>query len=143
MKCDLTGKVSLVTGAARGIGQAIADRLAANGSRVVYTDVDAAGVKEAAARIPRAFPLRLDVTRADEVNAVIAEVVGTCGRLDVLVNNAGINTLKHRVTIDQFPRDEWDKIVAVDLTGLYEVSRAGAQVMRKQGSGRIINITSI
>jgi NAD(P)-dependent dehydrogenase (short-subunit alcohol dehydrogenase family) len=143
MKCDLTGKVSLVTGAARGIGQAIADRLAANGSKVVYTDVDAAGVKEAAARVPGALALRMDVTRADEVNAVITEVVSTCGRLDILVNNAGINTLKHRVTIDQFPRDEWDKIVAVDLTGLYEVSRAGAQVMRKQGSGRIINITSI
>ncbi|HQW30197.1 MAG TPA: SDR family oxidoreductase, partial [Verrucomicrobiales bacterium] len=56
---------------------------------------------------------------------------------------AGINTLAHRVTIDQFPREEWDRILAVDLTGLYEVSRAAAKIMRPQRSGRIINISSI
>ena len=59
------------------------------------------------------------------------------------MNNAGVNTLAHRVTIDEFPRQEWDRILAVDLTGLYEVSRAAARVMRAQGSGRIINIASI
>src|SRR5205085_12448887 len=65
MRCDLTGKVSLVTGAARGIGQAIADRLAANGSQVVYTDVNLADVQAAAARIPGARARALDVTRTD------------------------------------------------------------------------------
>jgi NAD(P)-dependent dehydrogenase (short-subunit alcohol dehydrogenase family) len=143
MKCDLAGKVSLVTGAARGIGQAIADRFAANGSRVVYTDVDAAGAKEAAARGPGGVALPLDVTRPEEIDAVVKRVVAECGRLDILVNNAGVNTLKHRVPIDQFPRDEWDRILAVDLTGVYEVSRAAARVMRGQGSGRIVNIASI
>jgi NAD(P)-dependent dehydrogenase (short-subunit alcohol dehydrogenase family) len=143
MKCDLTGKVSLVTGAARGIGQAIADRLAANGSQVVYTDVDEAGAKEAAARIPGAVGLPMDVTRGAEINAVIEQVVTTRGRLDIVVNNAGVNTLAHRVTIDQFPREEWDRLLAVDLTGVYEVSRAVARVMRGQGGGRIINIASI
>jgi NAD(P)-dependent dehydrogenase (short-subunit alcohol dehydrogenase family) len=143
MKCDLTGKVSLVTGAARGIGQAIADRLAANGSRVVYTDTDAATAKEAAARSPGALGMRLNVTNADDINGVIEQVVASHGRLDILVNNAGINTMAHRVTLDQFPRDEWDRILAVDLTGVYEVSRAAARVMRKQGAGRIINIASI
>ena len=59
------------------------------------------------------------------------------------MNNAGVNTAKHRVTIDEFPREEWDRIIAVDLTGLYEVSQAAARVMRKQKSGRIINIASI
>src|SRR5262249_4589095 len=59
------------------------------------------------------------------------------------VNNAGVNTLDHRVNIDQFPRDEWDRILAVDLTGLYEVSRFAARVMKAQGSGRIINVASI
>ena len=143
MKCDLAGKVSLVTGAARGIGQAIADRLAANGSRVVYTDLDAAETQAAAARSPGAAAWRMDVTRADEINAVIARVVTEFGRLDVVVNNAGVNTLAHRVPVDQFPREEWDRIVAVDLTGVYEVSRAAACVMRRQGAGRIINIASI
>lgn len=143
MRCELTGKVSLVTGAARGIGQAIADRLAANGSRVVYTDLDPAATSAAAARSTGAKGLRMDVTRADEIEAVIGEVVAEFGRLDILVNNAGVNTLAHRVTIDQFPREEWDRLLSVDLTGLYEVSRYAARVMRKQGAGRIINIASI
>jgi 3-oxoacyl-[acyl-carrier protein] reductase len=143
MKCDLTGKVSLATGAARGIGQAIADRLAANGSQVVYTDVDEAGAKAAAARFPGCKAMALDVTHSAEVNAVIERIVAECGRLDILVNNAGVNTLAHRVTIDQFPREEWDRILAVDLTGVYEVSRAAARIMRGQKSGRIINIASI
>ena len=143
MKCDLTGKVSLVTGAARGIGQAIADRLAANGSRVVYTDLDAADTKSAAGRSPNGTGMKMDVTQSKEIEAVIAEVVGKFGRLDILVNNAGVNTMAHRVPIDQFPREEWDRILAVDVTGLYEVSRAAAAVMRTQNSGRIINIASI
>ena len=74
---------------------------------------------------------------------MIDQVVAEHGRLDILVNNAGINTLAHRVTLDEFPRDEWDRILAVDLTGLYEVSKAAARVMRARGSGRIINIASI
>jgi 3-oxoacyl-[acyl-carrier protein] reductase len=143
MRCDLTGKVSLVTGAARGIGQAIADRLAANGSRVVYTDLDPAATQIAAARSAGAKGLRMDVTRVQEIEAVMGQVVVEFGRLDILVNNAGVNTLAHRVSIDKFPREEWDRILNVDLTGVYEVSRVAARVMRSQGSGRIINIASI
>ena len=81
--------------------------------------------------------------RADEIEAVIGQVVAEFGRLDILVNNAGVNTLAHRVTIDQFPREEWDRLLSVDLTGVYEVSRVAARVMRSQGAGRIINIASI
>ena len=143
MKCDLAGKVSLVTGAARGIGQAIADRLAANGSQVVYTDLDPVATAQAAARFPGSKGLRMDVTNAAEIDAVIGQVVKDWGRLDIVVNNAGINTIANRVTIDQFPQSEWDRILAVDLTGVYQVSRRAAQVMRTQGSGRIINIASI
>jgi 3-oxoacyl-[acyl-carrier protein] reductase len=142
MKCDLNGKVSLVTGAARGIGQAIAERLAANGSLVVCTDVDPA-IHQTASRIPNAKALRMDVTQSAEINGVIAEVVATFGRLDIVVNNAGVNTLAHRVPIDQFPREEWDRLLSVDLTGVFEVSRFAARVMRSQGAGRIINIASI
>src|SRR5438477_435007 len=143
MKCDLSGKVSLVTGAARGIGQAIAERLAANGSRVVYSDLDLEATVAAAARSAGAIGLRMDVTRSDEIEAVIGRIVADYGRLDILVNNAGVNTLAHRVPIDQFPREEWDRLLSVDLTGVYEVSRVASRVMRNQGAGRIINIASI
>jgi NAD(P)-dependent dehydrogenase (short-subunit alcohol dehydrogenase family) len=141
MRADLSGKVSLVTGAARGIGEAIADRLAANGSQVIYTDV--ADAAPAAGKSPRGVAMSLDVTDSAQVREVIQRVVREFGRLDILVNNAGINTMKARVTIDQYPREEWDPILAVDLTGLYEMSREAAQVMKKQGGGRIINIASI
>jgi NAD(P)-dependent dehydrogenase (short-subunit alcohol dehydrogenase family) len=140
MKCDLAGKVSLVTGAARGIGKTIADRLAANGGTVYYTDRDADDVRQAAAGRPW---LRLDVTDPAEIAAAVKQVEADAGRIDVLVNNAGVNTMAHRVPIDQFPRDEWDRLLAVDLTGVYEVSKAFAALMRRQRSGRIINIASI
>ncbi len=143
MRCDLSEKVCLVTGAARGIGQAIADAFAANGGRVVYTDIDEAGSREAASAAPGSLWRRLDVTSTRDIESTIDWIVSTCGRLDVVVNNAGVNTMAHRVTIDEFPRDEWDRILSVDLTGLYEVSRFAARAMRAQGSGRIINIASI
>ena len=143
MKADLTGKFSLVTGAARGIGQAIADRLADNGSQVYFTDIDGEGAVAAAARRPGSKALTMDVTDAAQIENAMTKVVDECGRLDILVNNAGVNTLRHRVTIDEFPRCEWDRLLSVDLTGLYEVSRASAGIMRRQGSGRIINIASI
>ncbi len=85
----------------------------------------------------------MDVTRRDQIDAGIARIVEEFGHLDIVVNNAGVNTAKHRVTIDEFPREEWDRIIAVDLTGLYEVSQAAARVMRRQKSGRIINISSV
>jgi NAD(P)-dependent dehydrogenase (short-subunit alcohol dehydrogenase family) len=143
MKSDLSDKVSLVTGAARGIGQAIADRLARNGSKVIYTDVDETGAHTAASNAEGALGLHLDVTNPDEISTAIERVVRECGKLDIVVNNAGINSIEHRVTIDEYPRSEWDRILAVDLTGLYEVSKAAAGQMRSQGGGRIVNIASI
>jgi 3-oxoacyl-[acyl-carrier protein] reductase len=143
MKVDLSGKVALVTGAARGIGQAIADTLANNDAHVVYTDIDFAASAELAAGRPRRQTMVMDVTKEDQVEAVIEHVVREHGHLDILVNNAGVNTLAHRVPIDQFPLHEWQRIVNVDLTGLYLVTKAAGAVMRTQGAGRIINIASI
>jgi NAD(P)-dependent dehydrogenase (short-subunit alcohol dehydrogenase family) len=140
MKCDLTGKVSLVTGAARGIGKAIADRLVANGSTVYYTDTNVDELRESAAG---GRWLRLDVTSADQIAAGVSQVETEAGRIDILVNNAGINSLSHRVPADQYPRSEWDRILAVDLTAVFEMTRAFAPMMRRQGGGRIINIASV
>jgi 3-oxoacyl-[acyl-carrier protein] reductase len=143
MKVDLSHRIALVTGAARGIGKAISDLFALNGARVLYADVDLPGAQESAAASANGEALHLDVTDADEVETTIAAIVGRHGRLDIAVNNAGVNTLEHRVPIDQFPREEWDRILNVDLHGVFLVSRTVAQVMRAQASGRIINIASI
>ena len=143
MKVDLEGKVALVTGAARGIGQAIADTLAANQARVVYADIDFEMAQQAAARSPGSRALRMDVGDPGEVEHGIQTVLDQFGRLDILVNNAGINTLQDRVTIDQFQPSEWDRILRVDLTGLFLVSRLAARPMIRQKSGRIINIASV
>src|SRR6266853_1134348 len=143
MKCDLSGQVSLVTGSARGIGQAIADRFAANGCIVYYSDLKLEDAQTAAARWPSGRAMKLDVTKRVDIDSALEQILGECGRLDLLVNNAGVNTLIHRVTIDEFPREEWDRILAVDLTGLYEMSQAAAAIMRNQKCGRIVNIASI
>jgi NAD(P)-dependent dehydrogenase (short-subunit alcohol dehydrogenase family) len=143
MKVDLHHKVALVTGAARGIGQAIADTLAANSARVIYSDIDFAGAQASAAKSAGCKAMTLDVTHAGQVESAMKQIVQEFGRLDILVNNAGVNTLTARVTIEEFPREEWDRILQVDLTGVYLVSKAAAGVMLDQRSGRIINIASI
>lgn len=139
MNIDLSGQTALVTGAARGIGRAIADSLAANGAKVLFTDVDVDAVVEAASQWPTCESQPLDVTRDDMVNSLIDGI----DRLDIVVNNAGVNTIAHRVTIDEFPREEWDRILDVDLTGIYVVSKAAARKMLPSGAGRIINIASV
>ncbi len=147
MQVDLSQQVALVTGAARGIGQAIADALAKNGARVVYSDIDASGAEQAA-RAPAAMKSgsvgwRLDVTSESETADVCRRIGSEFGRLDILINNAGVNTMAHRVPVDEFPRHEWDRILNVDLTGLYLMSRAAVPLMRQRQYGRIVNIASI
>jgi NAD(P)-dependent dehydrogenase (short-subunit alcohol dehydrogenase family) len=105
--------------------------------------VDLQTAREAASRASQALALRMDVTDEAEVDSAVAETLRQFGRLDILVNNAGVNTLAHRVNIDQFPTEEWERILRVDLTGLFYVSRAGAKPMLAQRSGRIINIASV
>jgi 3-oxoacyl-[acyl-carrier protein] reductase len=139
MQVDLAAKVALVTGAATGIGRAIAALLAENGARVAYSDINPVSGNLQSGCIS----LRMDVSDPNEVDLGIAAVLEQFGRLDILVNNAGINTLEHRVSIDQFPLDEWNRILQVDLTGLFLVSKSASAIMLRQGSGRIINIASV
>ncbi|MBA3710599.1 MAG: SDR family oxidoreductase [Planctomycetes bacterium] len=142
MTVDLSGKIALVTGAGRNIGRAIAETLAANGATVVFTDLKLADVEAAAQGVPRAAAMALDVSDEAAAARVVADTIARFGRIDIVVNNAGINTAT-RVPVDQFPRSEWDRILAIDLSGLFFVSRAAAGAMRRQKSGRIINITSV
>jgi NAD(P)-dependent dehydrogenase (short-subunit alcohol dehydrogenase family) len=138
----LTGKTALVTGAARGIGLAIATRLAADGARVALLDQDADAAETAAGGIGRgALALAGDVTRARDVDAAVARVEGAWGRLDVLVNNAGITG--RSFPIWELTDEDWQRVIDVDLTSVFLCCRAAVKVMLRQGSGRIINIASI
>lgn len=141
MKADLTGKVALVTGAGQNIGKEIADVYAQNGATVIYADINA-DVSKVAAAYPGCRGVVMDVTNIQQVEDVVADIVKEFGRIDILVNNAGINNTKNRVTIDKFPYEEWKRILSVDLDGLFIVSKTVSGVMVKQGSGRIINISS-
>jgi NAD(P)-dependent dehydrogenase (short-subunit alcohol dehydrogenase family) len=142
MKADLSGKVAFVTGAAGGIGRAIAERLAENGAAIVVADIDGKGAETVAASLPRAIAVTVDIRDPEAIDAAVAVALDEFGRLDILVNNAGVNTLAHRVPIDEFPIEEWRRIVGIDLDGSYMVSRAAVRPMLAQGSGRVINIAS-
>ena len=142
MQADLQGKVALVTGAARGIGRAIADRLAANGASLVYADIDLAGAEAAAG--PAHLALPLDVTSEAQVERAFATTTERLGRIDILVNNAGIGTgPEDRRSIEAVPTEQWRRVIDVDLNGVFLMSRAGAAAMIGQKGGRIINIASV
>ncbi|WP_137931496.1 SDR family NAD(P)-dependent oxidoreductase [Mesorhizobium comanense] len=144
MRCDLRGKVALVTGAAGAIGGAIARRLADNGAAVAVADINGEGANQVAASLAGAMACITDIRDGGSVDATIAAVMERHGRLDILINNAGVNTLAHRVTLDEFPPDEWDRITGIDLDGLYVMSRAALGPMLAAGrGGRIVNIASV
>lgn len=148
MQVDLNGKVALVTGASQGIGRAIADALAANGARVIYTDRNRDGAGAAADAAPQHqrshLHFGLDVSDRAEIETVVAEAAAQAGRLDILVNNAGIGVnAADRKTVDAFSIDVWDKLLAVDLTGVFLMSRAAIPHLKAAQSGRIINIASV
>ncbi|MCC6491553.1 MAG: SDR family oxidoreductase [Pirellulales bacterium] len=143
MKVALEGKRALVTGAAQGIGEAIAHALAANGARVAYADINGELAQQTAAKVEGAMAVTMDITKKDSVDRGVGAVVEELGGIDILVNNAGVNTAKHRVNIDKFPLEEWQRIVDVDLTGTYLATQAVAKAMIAHGAGgRIVNIAS-
>jgi len=138
---DMTGQVALVTGGVRGIGFAISDRLAARGVEV------AAGYsrdKEAAERFRERHPgssvHQGNIGSVDDCERVIQEVLDTHGRLDILVNNAGITADR---TVRKMTPQEWDRVVQVNLSGAFYLSRAILQHMLDRGYGRIISISSV
>jgi len=138
----VTDRAALVTGAARGIGYAIAERLVADGSRVAMVDIDGAAVTDAAARLGKhALAIIADVTRTPDVERAVATVIERWGRLDVVVNNAGITG--RSFPIWELTDDDWQRVIGCDLTSVFLVCRAAVRQMLRQGGGRIVNIASV
>ncbi len=142
---SLHDRVALVTGGGRGIGRAIADRLADAGCRVVVADVDAAGAEQAAAEIGVAYEtetlgLGADVSDAASVKEMVGATVKELGGLHILVNNAGIT---RDGLLLRMKEEEWDQVLAVNLKGAFLCTQQAARPMSKARWGRIINIASI
>jgi 3-oxoacyl-[acyl-carrier protein] reductase len=138
----LEGKVAVVTGGAQGIGFAIAKAFVEQGARVVVgdLDVDAAGrAVEELGGAEHAVAVRCNVTDDAEVSALLATAVDTFGSLDVMVNNAGIT---RDATMRKMTEEQFDAVIAVHLKGCWHGTRRAAEIMREQGSGSIINISS-
>jgi NAD(P)-dependent dehydrogenase (short-subunit alcohol dehydrogenase family) len=140
---DLTGRVALVTGAARGLGEAIALALAHAGADVVLGLRDAAATPSVAGEIERlgrrAIPLQMDVTRRDEVEAAVAAALAAAGRIDILVNNAGLGP---ETPAEDVTEADFDLTCAVNLKGTFFVSQAVGRAMIAQGGGTIVNLGS-
>lgn len=142
---DLTNKVCIVTGAASGIGRAIATRFIAAGARVAIADLklDAAQAvaKELTAAGPgQAMGVAMDVTDEDQVNAGVAAVVAQWGGVDVLVSNAGIQIVH---PVEEFPFADWKKLLAIHLDGAFLTSKAVIPLMKKAGGGTILFMGSV
>ncbi len=135
------GKVAVVTGAARGIGAAIAEKLAAAGFNVVVSDIDEAGAKARAEKLgDRGLAVMADVSQPEEAEALIKAALDRWGRIDVLVNNAGITRDN---LIMRMSEAEWDAVIRVNLKGVFNGIKAASRPMIKQRSGKIINIASV
>jgi 2-hydroxycyclohexanecarboxyl-CoA dehydrogenase len=135
----LDDKIAIVTGGGQGIGQAIAQKLAAEGAIVVVTDVDEANAAKTADALPGAVAIRTDVTDRQGVQAMVERVAGQFGGIDVLVNNAGWD--KASSFVDSDP-DDWDRVIAVNLYGVLHTCKAVLPIMAGQGRGAVVNLGS-
>ncbi len=139
----LDGRTAVVTGGAQGIGFAIAQRYVAEGARVVIGDLDLQAGEAAVDRLGGrdvARAVRCDVTNAEEVDALVASAVSEFGGLDVMVNNAGIT---RDATMRKMTEEQFDQVIAVHLKGTWNGTRKAAAIMRENGSGAIVNISSL
>ena len=140
----LKDKVAMITGAGRGIGRATALAFAREGARVVVAELDEASGRDTAAAVEgaggQALFVRTNVSRAEDAEAVVRAAVERFGRLDVLVNNAGVLADS---TLLKMTDEAWERVLQVNLTGVFLCTRAAGRVMAQQGSGRIINASSV
>jgi 3-hydroxybutyrate dehydrogenase len=142
---DLKGHVAIVTGSTSGIGQAMAKALAAQGANVVINGLgDPHKIEEERAEIANAFGVDIkyhpaDMTKPEEIADMVDFAKREFGRLDLLLNNAGV---QHVAPIEEFPIDKWNQIIAINLTSAFHSIRAAVPIMKAQGRGRIVNLAS-
>jgi 3-oxoacyl-[acyl-carrier protein] reductase len=139
------GKVAIITGAGRGIGRAIAERLASEGADVVICDIDKEAAERTAEEIRskysvKAIAISADVANEGDVNSMVEETIKNFGRVDFLINNAGITRDSLLLRMSE---EEWDKVIAVDLKSVFLCTRAVIRHMMRQRFGRIVNISSV
>lgn len=140
MESELSGKTAIVTGAASGIGKAVATEFAAEGASVALADIDTEGLSEAETSIDgETFTIETDVSDSEDVDEMIEETVDEFGGLDILVNNAGIGTFGH---VTNLSNDDWDRTVGIDLNSVFYGSRAALPHL-EESNGCIINTASI
>jgi len=139
----LNDKIAIVTGAGRGIGEAISIRLAKKGANIVVCDIDFDNAERTAEKIKatghRSLAIKADVSKSSDVEKMVNLTMEKFGRIDILVNNAGIVIVKPIVELEE---GEWDKVINVDLKGVFLCSKAVAKIMIRQKSGKMINISS-
>lgn len=139
---EVDGQTAIVTGAANGIGEVISRRLANAGARVAIADIDERAAAAAAERIgEHSFPVRLDVTDANSVQQAIEMVLARTQSLEIVVNNAGL--AGKAAPIWEQTDDDWNRVLAINLTGPFFMCRAVMPHMRSRGYGRVVNIASI
>jgi 2-dehydro-3-deoxy-L-rhamnonate dehydrogenase (NAD+) len=143
---DLTGQTAVVTGAATGIGEAVARRLARAGSNVAVVDLDEAGAVRAAGAIAAetgrdVFAVKADITDAASVGQAVAAILARTGRIDILVNNAGI--AGRAAPLWEQTEEDWHRIIAINMDGVFNCCRAVIGQMRERKYGRIVNLASI
>jgi len=140
MSGSLEAQVAIVTGAAQGIGNAIAKGLAAEGARIVIADLNRA--EEAAQEFEGGVGLTVDVADEEQVARMVEEVSDRCGRIDILVNNAGLYASLPMRPFTEIPVDEWRQVMDVNVLSMFLTCRAVLPHMRGRGGGRIVNISS-
>ena len=142
---DLSGKVAIVTGAGRGLGWAIAERLARDGAHLVMAEVDRASGEDKAAIIRKmgreALALPTDVSRWSDVEKMVEQTMDRFKRIDILVNNAGI--LGPYYPVMEYPEEIWDRVMAVNLKGTFLSCKGVLPVMKEQRSGKIVSMASV
>ncbi|MCC6223424.1 MAG: glucose 1-dehydrogenase [Thermoleophilia bacterium] len=136
----LEGKVAIVTGGARGIGRAIATGLAAEGARIVIADLERA--EDAAAAFPGGVGLVADVSSEADAARLAEETLARCGRIDVLVNNAGLYASLAMRPFEEIPLEEWRRVMDVNVASMFLCCRAVVPALRAAGGGAIVNISS-